>query len=157
MPTIWRLVKARYSRNAFDGEGSRLYGGRWSSPGTVVAYGSESAALAVLEVLVHLQSAGPLRSFSLVSAVVPDDFVENLEPGHLPPTWKQSPPSSETQAVGDAWVRGCRSAALRVPSVVLEGSYNYLVNPAHPAFTAVVVNGPRKFDLDPRLAREDWR
>jgi RES domain-containing protein len=35
-----------------DGEGARLYGGRWNSPGVRVAYAADSPALAVLEVLV---------------------------------------------------------------------------------------------------------
>lgn len=155
MPAVWRLVKTRYSRSAFDGEGSRLYGGRWSSPGTVVAYGSESAALAILEVLVHLQGAGPPRSFSLVSAEVPDEVVENLEANRLPRSWKQFPPSSETQAIGDAWVREGRSAALRVPSVILEASHNYLVSPAHPAFGSIKVGVPQRIDLDSRLTRDE--
>ncbi|MGI9141115.1 MAG: RES family NAD+ phosphorylase [Gemmatimonadaceae bacterium] len=151
MPIIWRLVKTRYSRNAFDGEGSRLYGGRWSSPGTVVAYGSESAALATLEVLVHLQSVGTLRSFSLVTADVPDELVEVLDSKLLPGNWRRSPPPAESQAIGDAWVKGGRSAVLRMPSVVLDQSYNYLLNPTHPAFAAIKVGPPRAFDLDQRL------
>lgn len=119
-----------------------------------MAYGSESAALAILEVLVHLQSADTLRSFSIASAQVPDELVENLETKHLPPTWKQSPPSSETQAVGDAWARAGRSTVLRVPSVILDAAYNYLLNPAHPGFAAIKVGKPRRFDLDSRLARQ---
>ncbi|MGO3217864.1 MAG: RES domain-containing protein, partial [Halomonas sp.] len=29
----YRLIKRKYQDNAFDGEGARLYGGRWNSPG----------------------------------------------------------------------------------------------------------------------------
>ncbi len=154
MPTVWRLVKTRYSRQAFDGEGARLHGGRWSSPGTVVAYGSESAALAVLEVLVHVQGAATLRSFSLASAEVPDKLVEVLDPKLLPGSWKRSPPPVECQAIGDAWVRAGSSAVLRVPSVILDGSFNYLLNPAHPAFAAIALRPSRPFDFDQRLARQ---
>jgi RES domain-containing protein len=32
--TAWRIVKARHTANAFDGEGARVEGGRWNSPGT---------------------------------------------------------------------------------------------------------------------------
>ncbi len=153
MPTIWRLVKTKYSQHPFDGEGARLHGGRWSSPGMVVAYGSESAALAVLEVLVHVQSATTLRAFSLATAEVPDDVVEVLEPKLLPGSWKRSPPTADCQAVGDAWVRSGRSAVLCVPSVILDGSSNYLLNPGHPAFALITVWPSRPFDFDERLAR----
>jgi RES domain-containing protein len=37
-----------------SGEGARLCGGRWNSPGHAVVYAAEAAALAVLEVRVHL-------------------------------------------------------------------------------------------------------
>ncbi|MEO8946700.1 MAG: RES domain-containing protein, partial [Gemmatimonadaceae bacterium] len=30
---LWRLVKTKYASSAFDGEGARLYGARWNSPG----------------------------------------------------------------------------------------------------------------------------
>ena len=52
---------------AFDGEGARLHGGRWNSPGTRVAYASDSIALAALEVLAHLQSTSVLQSYSLAT------------------------------------------------------------------------------------------
>jgi len=150
--TVWRLVKTKYSRSAFDGEGSRLYGGRWSSPGTVVAYASESPALAVLEVLVHLQNSTVLQSYSLASADVPDELVEVVARRQLSPNWTKSPPPPETQGLGDAWARGRRSAVLRVPSVILGDSYNYLLNPAHPSFARIRIRDPRPFDFDSRLA-----
>jgi hypothetical protein len=38
MITSWRIVKARYAGAAFDGEGARVVGGRWSSRGTPMIY-----------------------------------------------------------------------------------------------------------------------
>lgn len=55
--TAWRIVKARSAPTAFDGEGAGLDGGRWNSPGSAVVYTGGSAALAALEVLVHLGRA----------------------------------------------------------------------------------------------------
>ena len=43
MATGWRIVKSRYASTAFDGEGARLYGGRWNSSGTRMVYSLESA------------------------------------------------------------------------------------------------------------------
>ncbi len=54
MLSAWRIVKARHAAAAFDGEGARLNGGRWNSPGVRVVYVSVNKSLAALETLVHL-------------------------------------------------------------------------------------------------------
>ena len=64
-----RLIAWRISRAAFadlSGTGARLYGGRWNSPGRAMIYAAEAAALAVLEVRVHLD---------LTPDLLPDDYV----------------------------------------------------------------------------------
>jgi RES domain-containing protein len=153
MPRVWRLVKTRYAATAFDGEGARLYGGRWNSPGVRVVYGSGSVALAMLEVLVHLNASELLPSYSLVSADVPDDLVEVLPAAARPASWRDSPPPAEAAAVGDAWVAAARSAALAVPSAIVEAERNYLLNPAHADFARVEVAPPERFVFDPRLTK----
>ena len=49
---VWRLALGRYKE--LDGEGARLYGGRWNSPGTAMVYAATHIALALLEQLVHV-------------------------------------------------------------------------------------------------------
>src|SRR5712691_2677020 len=128
MLRAWRLVKTRYSANAFDGEGARLYGARWNSQGVRVAYGSESVALATLEVLAHLSTTSVLGSYSLARIRFPEELIVSLDPASLPASWRTYPPPPEVQAVGDEWVSGARSAVLRVPSVIVPESSNYLLN-----------------------------
>jgi len=48
----WRLCRAPFAD--LSGEGARLYGGRWNSSGRAMVYAAGDAALAVLEVRVHL-------------------------------------------------------------------------------------------------------
>lgn len=47
--TIWRLMREKYARVAYDGGGGLVSSGRWHHAGHRVAYASEHAALAVLE------------------------------------------------------------------------------------------------------------
>src|SRR3712207_9538441 len=89
MATGWRIVKSRYAAAAFDGEGARLYGVRWNSPGTRMVYTSSTISLAVLEVLVHLQEASLLSSYSLVSVSFDDALIECLDRSRLPDGWRK--------------------------------------------------------------------
>ncbi len=146
-------MKSRYVDTAFDGEGARLYGGRWNSPGTRMVYTAQSQALAILEVLVHLQKAGVLPSYSLCAAHFEEDLVEALDLEALPDNWRSYPSPSGLRAIGDAWVVEQTSAVLEVPSVIVDDESNYLINPAHPDFPSITISEPRPFELDARLFR----
>ena len=148
---LWRLVKTKYASTAFDGEGARLHGARWNSPGTRVAYASSNSALAVLEVLVHMTGGGILPAYSLLTATLPDALVEALADSALPKHWTSSPVPPALQAIGDAWARSGRSLALRVPSALVPGSHNILINPEHADFAKFAVESSQPFGFDPRL------
>jgi RES domain-containing protein len=107
-----------------------------------VAYAADSPALAVLEVLVHLQNPRILDSYSIVRAEIPDDLVASLSPADLPPDWADSPVPPSAQAIGDSWIRNATSAVLRVPSTVVRPAYNYLINPDHPKYDRIIVSSP---------------
>ena len=53
MLSAWRLVNEDWIDAAFSGDGSRRYGGRWSSKGNRAIYLADSLALATLEIMVH--------------------------------------------------------------------------------------------------------
>ena len=150
---VWRVIKTKYASTAFDGEGARLYGARWNSRGTRVAYAASNSALAVLEVLVHMMAAGRLPAFSLIRANLPDSMVEALPPAELPKHWDSSPVPPEVQAIGDAWIRSGRALALQVPSAIVAGSHNLLINPAHADFGRFQVESQEPFAFDQRLLR----
>jgi len=151
MTRVWRIIKTRYSEDAFSGEGARLYGGRWNSSGTRMVYTSGSKSLATLELLVHLHSTSVLPSFSICPVDFDDSLVEFLEPAKLPREWRQSPPPISLQAIGDDWISRGSSVVLRVPSVVIQTEHNYLINPAHSNFKELVIGDMAVLDLDPRL------
>jgi RES domain-containing protein len=151
--TAWRLIKSRHARAAFGGEGARLYGGRWNSPGTRVAYASDSIALAALEVLAHLESTAVLQAYSIATIRFPASAIETVDTASLPAEWRRFPSPPENQVLGDRWVAEGRSLVLRVPSAIVPSASNYLINPAHPRFIAAVVEAPERFAFDPRLLK----
>ena len=153
MPRAWRIVKARHAEQAFDGEGARLYGGRWNSPGVAVVYASESRALATLEVLAGLQTNSPLPEYVLFPAEFDDSIVVSVEPEELPADWRRNPPPPSTQRLGDDWIASGASAVLKVPSALVPQESHYLLNPRHPAFSEVRIGQPERFAMDPHLIR----
>ena len=157
MSTIqaWRLVKTRFVRHAFDGEGSRLYGGRWTSPGVPVVYTSATASLAVLEVFANAQRRAELLShFQLLSCTFDESFVTSIDPLNLPPHWRQSPAPAELQQIGDEWLRDAASLVLEVPSSIIEHERNYLINPLHGDLKRLKRSAPEPFVIDLRLIKD---
>lgn len=152
MISVFRLCKTAHRHSAFQGEGARLYGGRWNSPGQPVVYTAASLSLATLEVLVHLDDTSSLaRLFSYFEAKIPEDFVETITPNSLPPTWLADEAGFASRNIGDLWLRQKRSCALAVPSVVTPGEWNYLLNPAHPQFPEIIISPSTPFRPDPRI------
>jgi RES domain-containing protein len=150
MPEAWRIVKARHLATAFSGKGAADFGGRWNSRGVAVVYASGTKSLAALETLVHLNP--PVRfKYVVIRIKIPDLIVTALHARNLPRNWRTEPPPPSTRRIGDDWVRTGRSAVLALPSVIIPGELNYLLNPAHPDFKRITVGKPEKFNFDPRL------
>jgi RES domain-containing protein len=153
MFSVWRITSKKFTRSAFSGEGARLFGGRWNMPGVPLIYTAESKSLAVLEILVHLDSPDLLQKFVLFEVGVEERWVTHLDPASLPEDWRDDPPPRNAQKIGNDWVNSARSAVLRVPSAIVSGEFNFLLNPRHPDFSKLRIGQPQPFIFDPRLAR----
>ena len=70
MFSVWRITSNKFIKSAFNGEGARLFGGRWNSRGTPLIYTAESKSLAALEILVHLESPDLLQKLADTQAPV---------------------------------------------------------------------------------------
>lgn len=150
MLEAWRIVKARHASSALSGKGAADYGGRWNSRGIAVVYCSQSKSLAALENLVHLNP--PVR-FDYVAVRVRFDksLVEWFPVARLPREWRTEPPPPAARRIGDEWVAGARSVVLALPSAIIPGEFNYLLNPAHPDFARIRRKKPEAFVFDARL------
>jgi len=149
--TSWRIVKARRVATAFDGQGARLRGGRWNSPGIAVIYTAQSAALAALETLVRLDRDRPVPEFALIPCHFAEKVVAPVDRSLLPKNWRSYPAPPELQQIGNEWLKRGRSAVLVVPSAIIESESNYLLNPQHKDFALIEIGSPQRFALDLRL------
>lgn len=150
--TAYRVVKARYSRQAFSGFGAQRYGGRWNTKGHAVVYTSESLSLALLEVLVHLPRPRLLANHRASRVEISAGQIERLPT--LPRGWRTD--VRKTRAVGDEWLERGSSPVLEVPSVLFRCGdvepKNYLLNPLHAAFGSIDVGRFRPLEIDRRIA-----
>ncbi len=150
--SLWRLVKAKHAASAFDGEGARLFGGRWNERGTAVVYLGGTLSLAALETFVHLSVADARLTFVAIEVVVPDGIrIGQLPSGHLPASWRTEPPPIETKAIGSKWAHSGETLLLRVPSVIVPRESNYLLNPAHADFSRLKIRPSEPFGFDRRM------
>lgn len=150
---LWRICRAIHAGEAFSGEGARLYGGRWNSPGVRAVYTSLSLALAAVETFVHLEPN--LRPDDLVSieAELPEAIASaHLDPKSLPSKWHEMRGDS-LRKYGDRWIRAGKEVALRVPSAAIRGEWNVLLNPGHSDFRKLKIGKPKPFEFDLRMFR----
>lgn len=152
MRTVWRITTARLSQTAFDGEGARLYGGRWNPKGWEVVYTAESQSLALLELMVQ---DDPLRAhYVLIPAQLPAELLETrIDIDQLPDDWRTIGARDVLQSMGQSWLQEARTAVLSVPSAVVPAERNLLINPRHPDFTRIVLGAPQSLQTDTRLLR----
>lgn len=146
----YRVVKEKYLESAFDGEGARLYSGRWNSKGVSVVYTSDSLALCSLEIFVHLPSYTLLADYVYMTARFDSDLVTEAS---LIDGWNERPVSKVSQAIGNQWIKDGLSAVLRVPSVIMPDGHNYLININHPEFEKINLGAPQPLTFDPRLKK----
>jgi len=137
---------------AFAGEGSRLYGGRWNHRGSAVVYVSESLALAVLEQFVNVGFEGQYMKYVYMRIEVPDSIkLKTIEVKSLPAGWNESPVLSATMDIGSNWLRKVETAILKVPSAIVPVEHNFMLNPQHQDFKKIKIGEPQSFRLDPRM------
>lgn len=116
-------------------------------------YTAESRALALAEILVHLESSGPLSRYVAFRVDFEESIATDVVSDDLPKNWRADPPPRRLQSIGDGWLNSQASAVLRVPSAVVMGEFNYLINPLHPDFPRLQIAGPEKFPIDKRLVK----
>ncbi len=147
---LYRISDCNYI-NDLSGTGTRLFGGRWSSKGKPGLYLASSRALAVLEVLVHLQPLFIPDNYCLAEIEVPDDSVERTNISHLPPNWKDVAPPAGIKKIGDDFLMAKKHLMLKLPSAIVEAEFNFLVNPLHQDMQKIKLLKQEPFSFDERL------
>lgn len=146
---MYRLSKRKYA-NQLSGVGAAQSNNRWNSKGTEIIYTAQSRALAMAEVLVHLDTYALEMSYVMLTIYIPDTLATIF----LEPTkedWNFFPNLVSSQKIGDRFIQENTFAIARVPSAVVKGDYNYLLNPHHADFKNIKIEEVSDFLFDNRL------
>lgn len=157
MPLVWRLTPPEF-HTELDGEGARLFGGRWNSPGLRALYTSSHLSLSVLETYVNIPLVlrTSLPVFQAVKISIPDNAsMIRISPARLDELLAAPDPVTASRSVGDNWITRRDSLVLQVPSVLVREEDNLIVNPEHPGARDVMIVSSRAFRFDPRLVVAD--
>ena len=156
MIDAWRLASPEHGRTVGDmlsGDGARRYGGRWNSPGRRAVYLGGSLALAAMELLVHLRTAAVLGNYRKLRLRIPEALVMAFPRCDLPADWATPRLHPATQKIGGRWLESGTSAVLSVPSAIVIGEVNYIVNPRYPDFCRIKAGAITGFRFEARVVK----
>ncbi|KIX21381.1 RES superfamily protein [Flavobacterium sp. 316] len=148
---VFRLANKKYPIE-LSGVGASITGARWNSKGIEVVYTAQSRALAMAEVVVHVTLATLPSGYAMMTIFIPDDlYIQEIDVKKLPLGWNSFPELIDTQKIGNEFIRNKKSAVIKVPSAVVKGDFNYLLNPFHEDFDRIKIIHQEDFPFDKRI------
>lgn len=147
---IYRVGRTKYAHD-LDGEGARLFGGRWNHKLTPCIYASESRALALLEYTANVNIDDIPRALSITTFEIDPAHIFEIPVSKLPGDWKIAPVPASTKDFGTALLRKGDHGILKIPSAIIEDEFNYLLNPLFRKAAAYSIQSVRDFVYDVRL------
>jgi RES domain-containing protein len=148
---VFRLTKSSY-QNDLSGRGAEIYGGRWNSKNTPMIYTSQSRALCVAEIAVHSPLGIIPKDYFLITIEIPDTCkIKQISESELPAGWSSIPHIHQTQQIGDIFIKNADNLVIKVPSAVVQGDWNFLINPLHQDISSIKIISVEEYNFDKRL------
>ena len=76
--------------------------------------------------------------------------IYEIQKSDLPSGWNSIPCQPSSQIIGDKFVEESIYTVLKVPSVVVKGEFNFILNPKHKDFKKIKITNTEPFPFDPR-------
>ena len=105
------------------------------------------------KLLVHLRVPEVLQAYRKLRVRIPVGLIQDVDVRDLPPGWAVPSLHPPTQEIGDRWLDSLQSAVLRVPSAVVAGEVNYILNPAHACACRIDAGRIEDFRYDSRVLK----
>ena len=136
---VFRIEKEKYLPTMLEGMGGKLCSFRWNTKGHPIIYAAAAKSLALIEKSGNMSrpSYGIPAVFKLVTLVLPDHGFRQIAPDDLSKGWNQFDHyAKQTQEIGDHFVESSEFA-LFVPSSIVPGEFNVLINPKAPEISQI--------------------
>src|SRR5476651_2203469 len=125
---------------------------RWNPNDVEMIYTASSRSLACLENVVHRSRAELNLIFSIMAIDCPKSIkIKKINRDDLPGNWAEYNEIYHTQNIGKQWITNRQTAILQVPSSIIDGETNYLLNPNHPDFKLISIMKTEPFRFDKRI------
>ena len=149
---VYRIAKSKERAGDLSGTGAFKVGGRWNNPGTFALYTSENQALAMLELLVHIEESELPPDLYIITLEVDENVpILELKDEELPKDWRL-PDNLVLKNIGDQLLLKKHYLGFRVRSAVMPEEYNLVLNPLFQDMNKLVkIISIDRLDVDQRL------
>jgi len=148
---VYRLVRKKYGFT-LSGEGAKKAGGRWNSIDLSLIYTSDSRSLCTAEVAVSLPIGIFPNDFEMLLIDIPEDIpILEINIRDLPEGWRKFPYLEKTLQLGDQFILESKFLVMKVPSAIIPGDFNYLINPCHADFGRLEIIKSEPYEFDERF------
>lgn len=145
---VYRITHKSFSKDLYA-TGTQ---GRWNGDRRKIIYSAESIPLAFLENMVRRQGVGFNDDFKIMIIEIPDSLkITIINADDLKTGWRDFRNYSICQALGNRWYDDGETPVLKVPSAVLLGAFNYVINSAHADFEKIKLIATTNLVPDERI------
>ena len=145
---VYRITTDKWCRN-LQASGNSA---RWNSRGSFMIYAAGSRALACLENIVHRSGEMSCKIYKVMLIEIPASLeIQEIKKSSLHKDWKSLTNYSYCQQKGNQWLKEGTTCILKVPSVIIDEEFNYLINPQHNQFKKIKLADVEEFSFDARF------
>jgi RES domain-containing protein len=119
--------------------------------GTPCIYTSETKALSILEYAANVPLEEMPFSLSITVFTIQEKSWKEFYVDELPKNWSRLPAPQETKEWGSRYLQEAKLLALKLPSVIINSEFNFILNPLHSDFKKVSIKEVHSFTFDARI------